>query len=86
MSALSWLVLGMLFVGICYIMSDLVIDKIFGANLQIEIQQLELPADEDLMKLTKAQLEEYGRDCGVELDKRKTKANMLKQLKDLLGK
>jgi len=34
--------------------------------------------------LTKAALEEYGRELGVELDRRKTKANMIIDLEDYL--
>ena len=40
-----------------------------------------LPSDSALNGLTKAKLEELGRDHGVELDKRKTKANMIADLK-----
>ena len=40
-----------------------------------------LPTKAQLEKLTKAKLEELGRDMGVELDKRKTKANMIADLK-----
>jgi len=36
--------------------------------------------------LTKAKLEELGRDLGVELDKRKTKDNMIKELNEKLSK
>jgi molecular chaperone DnaK (HSP70) len=39
-----------------------------------------LPSVDDLKKLTKAKLEELGRELGVELDKRKTKDNMIKEL------
>ena len=40
-----------------------------------------LPSKAQLEKLTKAGLEELGREHGVELDKRKTKANMIVELK-----
>lgn len=40
-----------------------------------------LPSDSELTALTKAKLEELGRTLGVELDKRKTKANMIADLK-----
>jgi len=40
-----------------------------------------LPGDAALKSLTKAGLEELGRDMGIELDKRKTKANMIADLK-----
>ena len=40
-----------------------------------------LPGNAALNSLTKASLEELGRDMGVELDKRKTKANMIVDLK-----
>ena len=40
-----------------------------------------LPSDSALNSLTKAKLEELGREHGVELDKRKTKANMIADLR-----
>lgn len=42
----------------------------------------DLPSVDDLKKLTKAKLEELGRELGVELDKRKTKDNMIKDLQE----
>ena len=39
----------------------------------------------DYNKMTKAELEEYGRTIGIELDRRKTKANMIKDLNDFTG-
>ena len=42
----------------------------------------ELPSDAELNKLTKAKLEELGREHGIELDKRKTKAKMIADLKN----
>jgi hypothetical protein len=45
-----------------------------------------LPTAAELKKLTKAKLEELGRDLGVELDKRKTKDNMIKELEEKVGK
>ena len=39
----------------------------------------------DYNKMTKAKLEEYGRTIGIELDRRKTKANMIKDLNDFTG-
>ena len=44
----------------------------------------EAPAEEttvDLESMTKIQLEEYGRTIGIELDRRKTKANLIEELK-----
>jgi F0F1-type ATP synthase membrane subunit b/b' len=41
-----------------------------------------LPSASDLKKLTKAKLEELGRELGIELDKRKTKDNMIKELQE----
>lgn len=46
----------------------------------------ELPSKEELKKLTKAKLEELGREFGIELDKRKTKDNMIKELHEKLDK
>ena len=45
-----------------------------------------LPTANELKKLTKVKLEELGRDLGVELDKRKTKDNMIKELQEKVGK
>lgn len=42
----------------------------------------DLPSVNDLKKLTKAKLEELGRELGIELDKRKTKDNMIKELQE----
>ena len=42
----------------------------------------DLPSVDDLKKLTKAKIEELGRELGVELDKRKTKDNMIKELQE----
>ena len=40
-----------------------------------------LPSESALNNLTKANLEDLGREHGLELDKRKTKANMIADLK-----
>ena len=45
-----------------------------------------LPTANELKKLTKVKLEELGRDLGVELDKRQTKDNMIKELQEKVGK
>ena len=42
----------------------------------------DLPSVDDLKKLTKAKIEELGRELGVELDKRRTKDNMIKELQE----
>ena len=44
-------------------------------------KKAKLPSDTQLQKNTKGQLEELGRKHGVELDKRKTKAKMIADLK-----
>jgi len=85
MDLFTWLFLGGVFVIGCYLVSDFAIRKMFGAGFDMQVEELELPSDEELMKMTKAQLEQYGREFGLELDKRKTKANMIKQLKSMLG-
>lgn len=41
-----------------------------------------LPSADELKKLTKAKLEELGRELGVELDKRNTKDRMIKDLRE----
>ena len=44
------------------------------------------PADSVLKGLTKKELEELARTHDVELDRRKTKVNMIKEFKDLHSK
>ena len=52
------------------------IDKWAGNNPQETV---------DYNKMTKVELEEYGRTIGIELDRRKTKANMIKDLYEFNG-
>ena len=57
------------------------------AELKAEVKEAvaevkaKLPTAAKLKALTKAQLEELGRDFGIELDKRKTKEKMIADLK-----
>ena len=46
-----------------------------------KVTKARLPTNKAMEKLTKAQLEELARDHGVELDRRKTKANMIKEFR-----
>jgi len=39
----------------------------------------------DLNSLTKVQLEELGREHGIELDRRKTKAKLVSELREVVG-
>ena len=47
-----------------------------------EVKGPTLLSDDQLTKLTKAKIEELGREHGVELDRRKTKATMIADLKE----
>ncbi len=54
-----------------------------GSDGEVQLQKVSSvvqPAP-DLDKMTKQKLEEYGRTRGIELDRRKTKANMLSDLR-----
>jgi hypothetical protein len=42
--------------------------------------------EEDLQAMTKLELELLGREHGVELDRRKSKATLVEQMKDLMSK
>ena len=48
-------------------------------EVKVEVVKL---SDAELKKMTKTQIEEYGRTLGVELDKRLTKAKMVAALKN----
>ena len=54
-------------------------------DIKEEIEEIEefiesIPTINELKKMTKAKLEELGRAQGIELDRRKTKANMISDL------
>ena len=55
--------------------SDAIVEKAVKAKVKIA---------KDIAKMTKAKIEEHGRDLGVELDRRMTKSNMIKDLKSKL--
>ena len=61
-------------------------DKVEEVKQKVKDKIDDIPTKEELKKLTKAKLEEFGRELGVELDKRKTKDNMIKELDEKLGK
>ena len=61
-------------------------EKIEEVKQEVKEKLGDIPTKEELKKLTKAKLEEFGRDLGIELDKRKTKDNMIKELNEKLGK
>jgi len=42
---------------------------------------VKLPSDKEILKLKKLDIEALGREWGVELDRRMTKANMVKDLR-----
>ena len=65
---------------------DEIEEKIDEVKQTVKDKLDDIPTKEELKKLTKAKLEELGRDLGVELDKRKTKDNMIKELNEKLSK
>jgi hypothetical protein len=84
MMMLLYVLIGAAFIAGCWWCSNLIVAKLYGEEFESEIQIIDKPSDDELKKLTKAQIEEVGREYGVELDKRKTKANMIKQFNDLI--
>jgi hypothetical protein len=63
------------------------LQKLFGSveNVVVEVEENVVPDFEAMPKMTKAQIEEDARQYGIELDRRKTKANMIQQYKDMVG-
>jgi Tfp pilus assembly protein PilO len=45
-----------------------------------------IPSDDELKKLTKAKLDELAKNLGIKLDRRKSKDNMIVELKNKAGK
>jgi hypothetical protein len=87
---MNYLLGGIVFVAVCYFVCRQFIGWLYGANLESKLdampEPMVVPPSSELKKMTKAKLEEFGRDLGVELDKRKTKDNMIKELIDKVGK
>jgi len=82
----TYVLVGACFIFGCWKLSDYLVHRFYGAEFEAQVETVEIPSDEELMKLTKARIEEVGREFGIELDKRKTKANMVKQFNDLMDK
>ena len=68
-----------------------VVEYLYGTDFDMKLQEVAdaqptvvVPPPSELKKMTKANLEVFGRELGVDLDKRKTKDNMIKQLQQAL--
>jgi len=49
------------------------------------VELLPYESDVSFHDMTKKELEEYGRTVGIELDRRRSKENMIQELEDYLG-
>ena len=59
---------------------DEAVEKVEEAKDGLQEAIANLPTAAQLKKLTKAKIEELGREVGIELDRRQTKDNMIKEL------
>ena len=59
---------------------DEAVEKVEEAKDELQEAIANLPTAAQLKKLTKAKIEELGREVGIELDRRQTKDNMIKEL------
>jgi len=59
---------------------DEAVEKVEEAKDGLQEAIANLPSAAQLKKLTKAKIEELGREVGIELDRRQTKDNMIKEL------
>ena len=50
-----------------------------------EIKEPEVPTDSQINRMTKLQLEELGREFGIELDRRKKKATLVEDIKSVIS-
>ena len=48
------------------------------------VEEVKGVSKQELMKLNKVELEELGREHGIELDRRKNKADLIEELKEVL--
>jgi hypothetical protein len=58
---------------------DAIVEKAAEAEAKAKVK-----IAKDIAKMTKAKIEEHGRELGIELDRRMTKPNMIKDLKSKL--
>lgn len=65
------------------LIDDLTLEEVQDVAEELEETRAELEAK--LKAMTKVQIEEYAREHGVELDKRATKLNMIKQYLEAKG-
>ena len=63
-----------------FLRASLAIDKCIHTFKCLFNKNCEKIAKSELTKMTKAELEAFGRENGIELDKRKTKAKLVEQL------
>ena len=63
-----------------FLRASLAIDRCIHTFKCLFNKNCEKIAKSELTKMTKAQLEQMGRDNGIELDKRKSKAKLVEQL------
>lgn len=56
-----------------------------ATKVAAKVEEKKLPSDAELKAMTKVEIEAAGRSLGVELDRRKTKANMISDLHGHLG-
>lgn len=47
---------------------------------------LPLKTEEELLKMTKQQIDDYAKEQGIELDRRKTKKNMVQDFKEKVAR
>ena len=67
-----------------FLRASVAIDKCIHTFKCMFNKNCEKIAKEELSEMTKTQLEQMGRDNGIELDKRKTKKSLVNELYDAL--
>lgn len=82
--AVASLVIAVLWYRRAQVLEELEIASADFEEVVDEVKEHGLPVleDEQLLVMTKKEIEEYGRTLGVELDRRKTKKNMIADLRD----
>ena len=61
------------------------IDSVKKPDTSVKVTEIKgVPTDSQIKRMTKLQLEDLGRDYGVELDRRKKKATLVAEIKEVI--
>jgi hypothetical protein len=65
--------------------NDVILEEIKEPDTSVKVTEIKgVPTDSQINRMTKLQLEELGREFGIELDRRKKKATLVEEIKSVI--